>query len=134
MELGYVDKAAAIRVMGQFENYCIRLSWRATPERSRVAGEARASRTIPSMYPSLMPHQGILPRLFSSLSLRLQDNKVAEEKFLRELPAAAWAETHFRDASTYAYPGCAGTRAPLSTTSSRHFFEEIDFPELSKSN
>jgi hypothetical protein len=82
------------------------------------------------MHPSLMPHQGILPRLFPGMSMRLQDNQLQRKMFLRELPAAAWAEIHSRDASTCAYPGFAGTRAPLSMTGSKTFFEEIDFPEL----
>ena len=39
----------------------------------------------------------------------------------RERPEVAWQRTNFRDASTCADPGFAGTRAPLSMTSLKHF-------------
>jgi len=47
------------------------------------------------MYPSLMPHQGILPRLFSSLSLQLQDNKVAEENVFKRTPCRSMGRNAF---------------------------------------
>jgi hypothetical protein len=71
-----------------------------------------------------MPHQGILTKLFPSMSMRLQDNRVRGKVFLRELPAAAWTEKRPRDASTCAYPAFAGTRAPLSMTSSKRFLRK----------
>jgi len=48
---------------------------------------------------------GNSPRLFPSMPMRLQDNKLQRKMFLRELPAAAWAAIYPRDASTCAYPG-----------------------------
>ena len=56
------------------------------------------------------------PFFFPSMSMRLQDDNVPRKMFLRELPAAAWAGIHSRDASTCADPGRAGTQASSAST------------------
>ena len=77
-----------------------------------------------------MPHQGVLPKLFPGMSIRLQDYKLQMKMLLRELPAAAWAGYILGILRLCADSGFAGTRATLRMTSSKDFFEETDFSEL----
>jgi hypothetical protein len=48
----------------------------------------------------------------------------------RERPEAAWQRINFRDASTCADPGFAGTRAPLSMTSLEQFRKRRHYQTL----
>src|SRR5262245_44756405 len=70
-----------------------------------------------------MLRQGVLPRPLPGVPKALSAADSDEEWFLRERLESAWRRTDVRGASTCAHPGCAGTRAPLSMTSSRVFIQ-----------
>jgi len=99
------------------------------------SGRARTSRTIPRMHRSLMPHQGILPRLFPGMSMWLQDNKLQKKMFSRERPDAAWGRNTFlgmlRLALIPATPGLARRSARQVR---KHFLRKLTFLSCGNQN
>jgi len=72
-----------------------------------------------------MSRQGVLPRQRHLLPQQLS-RKCMEENSLK----LQWQRTNFLDASTCADPGFAGTRAPLSKTSLKHFGQTVTLPGI----
>jgi hypothetical protein len=69
-----------------------------------------------------MPPCPCRDREFYQDSVILLPQQLSSKKLYgREFPEAAWQKINFRDASTCANPGVAGSRAALSMTSLKYF-------------